>query len=239
MLMLLNSLFSSFVLMPFILLGMAMVGYNTYKFFRTHPLLGQSGKAEAVTSAAGVLVISALIVAIPHGFLGKVGIIAMVALAVNVIYVLVALYYLKKWVMKGVRSTQDELTQRASALHTTAFQKATMGMTALLLADDVGADRLNEITKRIKDSSALSHLPSDTLIGYFTSSRAVIAEGMFGWEDMAKKVRELPAQNDESEIALRVAITIVGGKKNAELDRARLQRLLLALNVPTAPDFWA
>lgn len=235
MLMLINSILSSFFLLPLILVGMAMVGYNTYKFFRTHPLLGYSGKAEAITSAGVVLVLSAVIVAIPHGALGKAGLLALFSLAVNLVYVVVALHYLKKWILGAVRATQDDLTRRAAAFHTTAFQKAAMGFAALLLREGVTEAEKAEVQKRIAESSALNHLTSASLLGYFNHyAGCIICNPMFGWEDTVKHVKDLPASGDQTDIALRVAISVVGGKDGAQLDKARLDQLVAALGVDAA-----
>lgn len=238
MLTLINAILSSFFLMPFIMLGMVMVGKHTYTFFRTHPLLGHSGKAEAITSSAIVMVISAVIVAIPHGFLAKVGVLGILALAINLVYIGVALYYLKKWIMNAVRGTQDDLTKQASAFRTTAFQKSAMGLTALLASSGNSADTLTDtkkaaIIERINKAKALDHLPKETLVNMFTDYLTSIENisGMFNWEDIMKAIKSLPAQGNQTDVALRVAIAVVGGKDGKELDEASLERVANALGL--------
>lgn len=238
MLTLFNSLLSSFVLMPFIAFGAIMVGYNTYKFFRAHPLLGRSGKAEAITSAVIVIILNAVIVSIPHGGLGKVGPIGMLALGINLMYVGVALWYMKKWIMNAVRSTQDDLTKRASAFSTTAFRKATMGFTALLLvpaSEATPETKKTEVAARIKSHSALSHLPADELVTLFSGYLSAIeGNSMFGWEDTLATIKKLPGQGDQTDVALRVAINIVGGKTGAEVNKERLAHVVEALGLDLA-----
>jgi tellurite resistance protein len=231
MLLLASALLSSAFLLPLIFLGMAMAGYNTYKFFRANPLLGRSGTAEAITGSAIILVISALIVAIPHGFLGKAGLLAFLALGVNVVYTVVALYYLQKWFLKAVRGSQDELTQRAAAFTTSAFQKSVMGLTALLLGENVDAERKEEIVRRIGKSKPLSHLPTQKLLGIFRFVCSDIESKMFGWESAMQEVRRQPGPVDQKDVALRVAIAIVGGKNGSELDAELLERVVEALNL--------
>ncbi len=231
MLLLASALLSSVFLLPLIFLGMAMTGYNTYKFFRAHPLMGRSGMAEAITTSAIILVISALIVAIPHGFLGKAGLLAYLALGVNVVYTVVALYYLQKWAIKAVRGSQDELTKRAAAFTTSAFQKSVMGLTALLLGETVDAARKEEIVRRIGKSKPLSHLPTAKLLGIFRFVCSDIESAMFGWENAMNEVRRQPGPVGQKDIALRVAMAIVGGKNGSELDNKLLERVVEALNL--------
>ena len=238
MLTLVNAILSSFFLMPFIILGMTMVGKHTYTFFRTHPVLGHSGKAEAITTSGIVLVISAVIVAIPHGFMAKVGVLGLLALAINLMYIGVALYYLKKWIMSAVRGTQDDLTKQAAAFHTTAFQKSAMGLAALLASSGNSATPLSEakkaaIIERINQAKALDHLPKNTLVSLFTSYLTTIENdsSLFNWEDTMKAIKSLPAQGNQTDVALRVAIAIVGGKEGKELDEAGLERVTAALGL--------
>lgn len=231
MLLLASALLSSVFLLPLILLGMAMAGYNTYKFFRAHPLLGRSGTAEAITGSGIILVLSALIVAIPHGFLGKAGLLAYLALGVNVVYTALALYYLQKWVIKAVRGSQDELTKRAATFTTSAFQKSVMGTTALLLGENVEPARKEEIIRRIGKSKPLSHLPAAKLIGTFRFVCSDIESAMFGWENAMQEVRRQPGPVEQKDVALRVAMAIVGGKNGSELNNEMLERVVEALNL--------
>lgn len=238
MLTLINAILSSLFLMPFIVLGMVMVGKHTYTFFREHPMLGHSGKAEAITTSAIVLVISAVIVAIPHGFMAKVGVLGLVALAINLVYICVALYYLKKWIMSAVRGTQDELTKQASAFHTTAFQKSAMGLTALLASSSDSAAPLSDakkaaIIERITKARALDHIPKNTLVNLFTGYLTSIENNssMFAWEDTMKAIKSLPGLANQTDVALRVAMALVGGKDGTGIDEAGLERVTAALGL--------
>ena len=238
MLMPVNALLFIVLLMP-VILGMTMVSHNIYRFFGSHPELGFSSENNAIAIAVFFFIVSGAIVAVP--VIGMGGIFAVVSMLVTFAYVAVALYYVKKWVMQTIHTTHDELTKCASAISTTSFQKSTMGMTALLLASGKRSEILSdeqrdEIVERIKHARAFDHLPTDALIGYFNTYLGDIEHPvcMYAWESTLNKVSELSDDRYQTDIAMRVAVSIVGGRDARNIDQARLQEIAGALGLDSS-----
>jgi tellurite resistance protein len=233
-----NALLSLILLIP-IILGMVMVSHNTYKFFGSHPELGLANEKKAITIAVAVFLVSALVVASP--LIGTGGALDVFASVVSLAYVGIALYYLKKWVMQTIHTTHDELTKCASAISTVTFQKSAMGITALLLSsgkstEPVSDEQRNEIIDRINHARAFDHLPTDALVGYFQAYLGDIEHPvcMYARENTLDKVKKLTGQSYETDIAMKVAASIVGGKHGKNLDRVRLEQVARTLGLDPA-----
>jgi tellurite resistance protein len=229
MLMPVNALVFIVLLMP-VILGMTMVSHNIYRFFGSHPELGFSSENNAIVMAVLSFIVSGAIVAMPLTGIG--GAFAVVSFLVTLAYVGVALYYVKKWVMQTIHTTHDELTKCASAITTTSFQKSTMGMTALLLASGKRTEILTdeqraEVVERIKHARAFDHLPTDALVGYFNTYLGDIEHPvcMYAWESTLNKVKGLSDDRYQTDIAMRVAVSIVGGRNGRNIDMDRLQQV--------------
>ncbi len=227
MLMPITALLPFVLLMP-VILGMIMVSHNIYKFFGSHPELGFSSESKAIAIAVFIFIISGVIVAMP--FLGMGGLVEVLALLITFAYFVVALYYLKKWVMQAIYTTHDELTKCASAITAVSFQKSVMGLTALLLASGKRTELLSdeqkeEIVERIKHARAFDHLPTDALVGYFNTYLGDIEHPvcMYAWESTLNRVKQLSADSYQTDIAMRLAVSIVGGRRGRNIDQTRLQ----------------
>ncbi len=105
-----------------------------------------------------------------------------------------------------------------------------MGLTALLLASGKRTELLSdeqkeEIVERIKHARAFDHLPTDALVGYFNTYLGDIEHPvcMYAWESTLNKVKQLSADRYQTDIAMRLALSIVGGRRGRNIDQTRLQ----------------
>lgn len=233
-----NIIFTLISFLP-VILGIIMVSHNTYKFFGSHPELGFDSENQAITVATLVFVVSLAITTLPH--LGASGPLTVFALLLSIAYVIVALYYLKKWLIMSFRTTHDELTQRALAINSATFQRTTMGLTALLLSSGKSTEQTSEsvkaeIQERIKHARVFDHLPTDALLGYFEEYLGAVENPvcMYAWENTLHKVKVNVSKQYETDIALRVAMQLVGGKDSRSLNQDRLKHIVSALSLDTS-----
>jgi len=230
-----NIIFTLISFLP-VILGIIMVSHNTYKFFGNHPELGFDTVNKATLVASLVFLVSILVTAPTH--FGAAGASSVFALLVSLAYVIVALYYLKKWLVMTFRTTHDELTERASTLNSASFQKTAMGLTALLLSSGKSTDTTTreqraEIHERIKHARVFDHLPTNTLIGYFEESLSAAEHPvcMYAWDNTLNQIKRNATKQYETDIALQVALKLVGGKDVSTINQERLSCIVNALGL--------
>ncbi|MBP9810513.1 hypothetical protein KBF38_19575, partial [bacterium] len=109
---------------------------------------------------------------------------------------------------------------------------------ALLLASGKRTEILtdeqrDEVVERIKHARAFDHLPTDALVGYFNTYLGDIEHPvcMYAWESTLNEVKELSDDRYQTDVAMRVAVSIVGGRNGRNIDTARLQQVADALGL--------
>jgi hypothetical protein len=145
---------------------------------------------------------------------------------------------LKSAAMESKAMADVVSTERASTLNSVSFQKTAMGLTALLLSSGKSTETTTreqraEIHERIKHARVFDHLPTNTLIGYFEESlnNAEHHVCMYAWDNTLNQIKRNTTKQYETDIALQVAMKLVGGKDVSTINQERLSCIVKTLGL--------